>query len=119
MSLPCYQNFVDGQYLANETKETFPVINPATRQIIYTVEKADDAIRQSAVASAQKGFESWSRMNGMERSRILNRAVSLLRERNDELARIEVLDTGKPWQEASVVDVVTGADSIEFLAGLA
>ena len=31
----------------------------------------------------------------------------------------EVADTGKPWQEASVVDVVTGADAIEFFAGLA
>ncbi|WOG28706.1 betaine-aldehyde dehydrogenase [Endozoicomonas sp. 8E] len=119
MLSPCYQNFVDGQYLANETGETFPVINPATRQIIYTMEKADNSIRQAAVASAQKGFEIWSEMTGMERSRTLNRAVSLLRERNDELARIEVLDTGKPWQEASVVDVVTGADSIEFFAGLA
>ena len=28
-------------------------------------------------------------------------------------------NTGKPWQEASVVDVVTGADAIEFFAGLA
>lgn len=45
-------------------------------------------------------------------------AVSLLRQRNDELAKIEVLDTGKPWQEASVVDVVTGADAIEYFAGI-
>ena len=119
MSLPCYQNFVDGQYLANKTGDSFPVINPATRRTLYTVEIADESIRQAAIASAQKGFETWSKMSGMERSRILNRAVSLLRERNDELARIEVLDTGKPWQEASVVDVVTGADSIEFFAGLA
>ena len=34
-------------------------------------------------------------------------------------AKIEVLDTGKPWQEASVVDVVSGADALEFFAGLA
>ena len=119
MTLPCYQNFVDGQYLASKTGDTFPIINPATRRTIYTVERADDSIRQAAIASAGKGFEVWSAMTGMERGRILNRAVSLLRERNDELARIEVLDTGKPWQEASVVDVVTGADSIEFFAGLA
>ena len=119
MSLPCYQNFVDGQYLANQSGETFSVINPATRRVMYTVEVADDSVRQAAIISAQKGFLVWSKMTGMERSRILNRAVSLLRERNDELARIEVLDTGKPWQEASVVDVVTGADSIEFFAGLA
>lgn len=35
-------------------------------------------------------------MTAMERSRILRRAVDLLRQRNDELARLETLDTGKP-----------------------
>ena len=58
-------------------------------------------------------------MSATQRSRILLKAVALLRERNDELAEIEVLDTGKPWQEACVVDVESGADSIEFFAGLA
>ena len=53
-------------------------------------------------------------MSATERSRILLNAVALLRARNDELAAIEVRDTGKPWQEASVVDVVTGADAIGF-----
>jgi betaine-aldehyde dehydrogenase len=45
--------------------------------------------------------------------------VALLREKNDQLAAIEVADTGKPWQEASVVDIHSGADAIEFFAGLA
>ncbi|OED46653.1 betaine-aldehyde dehydrogenase [Endozoicomonas sp. (ex Bugula neritina AB1)] len=119
MSLPCYQNFVDGQYLANQTGDTFSVLNPATGDVIYTVEVADDTVQMAAINSAKKGFKIWSSMTGMERGRILGRAASLLRERNDDLARIEVLDTGKPWQEASVVDIATGADSIEFFAGLA
>lgn len=34
-------------------------------------------------------------MTAMERSRILRRAVDILRERNDELAKLETLDTGK------------------------
>ena len=66
-----------------------------------------------------EGFKSWSSMTGVERNRILLKAVSILRERNDELAEIEVIDTGKPFQEASVVDIVTGADSIEYFAALA
>ena len=113
------KNFVDGRYQDNTSGNTFAVINPATAQEIYQVEVADDAIISAAVESARRGFEVWSAMTAMERSRVLHRAVALLRERNDELARIEVEDTGKPWQEASVVDVVTGADSIEFFAGLA
>tara|TARA_Y100001001_G_scaffold161126_1_gene184981 strand:- start:1250 stop:2707 length:1458 start_codon:yes stop_codon:yes gene_type:complete len=113
------RNFVDGKLMANSSGDTFDVVNPATGEVIYKTEIADDSVREAAMTSAQKGFAEWSAMTGMERSRILLKAVALLRERNDELAKIEVLDTGKPWQEASVVDVVTGADSIEFFAGLA
>jgi betaine-aldehyde dehydrogenase len=58
-------------------------------------------------------------MTGAERGRILMRAVQLLRQRNRELAELEVLDTGKPIQEAEAVDVLSGADCIEYFAGLA
>jgi betaine-aldehyde dehydrogenase len=113
------KNFVNGNYLDNTSGELFAVINPATGEEIYQVEVADAGVIAAAVDSAQRGFALWSAMTTIERSRILHRAVALLRERNDELARIEVADTGKPWQEASTVDVVTGADAIEFFAGLA
>lgn len=116
---PCLQNFVDGACLANTSGETFPVYNPANGHLIYHVEVADESVREKAIASARQGFALWSAMSGMKRCRVLNKAVALLRERNDELAKLEVLDTGKPWQEASTIDVVTGADSIEFFAGLA
>ncbi|NRB22094.1 betaine-aldehyde dehydrogenase [Shewanella sp.] len=119
MSLVVYQNYVHGHSLSNDTGETFEVINPATGEVSYLVEVADEKIQQAAIESAKTGFAIWSKMTPMERSRILLKAVAILRERNDELAAIEVQDTGKPWQEASVVDVVTGADSIEFFAGLA
>lgn len=116
---PCYHNFVNGQYLANQSRETFDVTNPATGQVIYQMEVADEFIQQSVISSAQQGFATWSNMTGIQRSRILLKAVALLRQYNDELAAIEVADTGKPWQEASVVDVASGADAIEFFAGLA
>ncbi|WP_373186411.1 betaine-aldehyde dehydrogenase [Halopseudomonas sp.] len=119
MSVPRYQNFVDGRFMANDSGETFPVINPGTGQVIYEMEVADQSIQRAAIDSAAAGFAQWSAMTGIQRSRILLRAVALLRERNDELAAIEVQDTGKPWQEAVAVDVVTGADAIEFFAGLA
>ena len=36
-----------------------------------------------------------------------------------KLAELETLDTGKPFQETSVVDVLSGADCIDYYAGLA
>lgn len=117
--LPRYQNFINGQPMANASGETFPVVNPATGEVIYEMEIADEAVQKAAIDSAQTGFKVWSAMTGAQRGRILQRAVALLRERNDELAALEVQDTGKPWQEAQVVDVVTGADTLEYFAGLA
>ena len=119
MSLPRYQNYIHGRPMANQSGETFPVINPGTGDVIYEMEVADESIQQAVIESAKTGFAQWSAMSGMQRGRILLKAVALLRERNDELAEIEVKDNGKPWQEAVAVDVVTGADSIEFFARLA
>ncbi|TMO46903.1 betaine-aldehyde dehydrogenase [Pseudoalteromonas ruthenica] len=119
MSYPRLQNFIDGAPMANASGDVFDVINPATDEVIYQVEVADKHIQQAAIDSAKAGFAQWSAMQPIERARILHKAVALLRERNDELAKIEVLDTGKPWQEAECVDVVTGADAIEYFASLA
>ena len=47
------------------------------------------------------------------------RAAGLLRDRNEALARLEVEDTGKPLAEALEVDVHSGADCLEYYAGLA
>lgn len=117
MTIPVYRSFIAGAYQANTSGETFDVVNPATGELAYRVEQADQALVDRAVESARSAFAEWSKMTGMERGRILNRAVALLRERNDELAAIEVEDTGKALQEAVAVDVATGADAIEFFAG--
>jgi betaine-aldehyde dehydrogenase len=55
----------------------------------------------------------------VERGRILHRASQLLIARNSELAGLECRDTGKPIQETEAVDVLSGADCIEYYAGLA
>jgi betaine-aldehyde dehydrogenase len=97
----------------------FDTLNPATGAVIGGVHDCIEADVQDAIAAAQIGFALWSAMTGTERGRILQRAVQLLRQRNDELAALEVQDTGKPWQEAQVVDVASGADCIEYFAGAA
>lgn len=119
MTTPVYENFINGHFLKNQTGDTFAVKNPATDEVIYHVEIADEFIQNAAIESAKQGFAAWSAMTPIDRSRILLKAVAILRERNDELAKVEVLDTGKPWQEAECVDVETGADVIEYFAGLA
>ena len=111
--------FIDGKAHQATSGETFTTYNPATGEPLATIGQASEADLALAIESAKKGFAVWSAMSATERSRILLKAVALLRERNDELAALEVADTGKPLQEALEVDIVTGADVIEYFAGLA
>lgn len=111
--------FIGGRYLEAHSGETFATVNPATGETIGRVQSADERDVQCAVDAATEGYRAWSAMTGTQRGRILTRAANLLRERNDELARLEVLDTGKPIREAQSVDVHSGADCLEYFAGVA
>ena len=118
-TLPTQQSYVAGEYLANGSGETFETRHPGNDRVICEVEKAGLPEVDKAVAAAKSAFESWSQVPAAERGEILRRAARILRERNGELAELETLDTGKPIAETSVVDVVTGADVIEYFAGVA
>ncbi|WP_338490380.1 betaine-aldehyde dehydrogenase [Erwinia aphidicola] len=117
--LPIQKLYIDGRLTDASGTETFETINPATGESLAQVQIATAADVERAVESAERGQRIWAAMTGTERGRILLNAVALLRERNAELALLESLDTGKPLSETTAVDIVTGADVLEYYAGLA
>ncbi|WMJ69070.1 betaine-aldehyde dehydrogenase [Stenotrophomonas sp. 24(2023)] len=118
-ALPVQPLYIHGRHADATSGTTFDTINPATGEVLAQVQIASQADVERAVASASEGQQVWAAMTAMERSRILRRAVQILRERNDELAHLETLDTGKALAETTTVDIVTGADVLEYYAGLA
>lgn len=115
---PEQQLYIGGRYVSATSGTSFETVNPATGEVLASVQRASQEDVERAVASAVEGQKVWAAMTAMQRSRILRRAVEILRERNDELAELETLDTGKPLSETRTVDIVTGADVIEYYAGL-
>ncbi|MFM0044016.1 betaine-aldehyde dehydrogenase [Paraburkholderia sediminicola] len=111
--------YIGGAYVDATSGETFDTLDPATGETLATVQQASAADVDRAVQSAREGQREWTALTAMQRSRILRRAVDMLRERNNELAALETRDTGKPIAETQAVDIVTGADVIEYYAGLA
>ncbi|MGV2290318.1 betaine-aldehyde dehydrogenase [Trinickia sp. YCB016] len=111
--------YIGGAYVDATSGVTFDTFDPATGETLASVQQASEADIDRAVQSAREGQREWAAMTAMQRSRILRRAVELLRARNDELAELEMRDTGKPIAETLAVDIVTGADVIEYYAGLA
>jgi betaine-aldehyde dehydrogenase len=110
-------SFIGGRFVPGTSGVVLDNLNPATGERIGGIELAGPAEVEQAVAAAARGFAQWSAMTGSERGRILNRAAAIVRARARALARLEVIDTGKPIQEAEAVDVPSAADCIEFFAG--
>jgi len=110
--------YIDGGYVDASGTGTFEAVNPANGEVLAQVQRATFEDVEKAVASAEQGQKIWATMTAMERSRVLRKAVDILRERNDELALLETLDTGKAYSETRYVDIVTGADVLEYYAGL-
>lgn len=116
---PPASHFIDGAYVEDTQGAPIPVIYPATGAQIATVYAATPAIIERAINSAKIAQVAWAAMSGTERGRILRRAADMMRARNHDLSVLETYDTGKPYQETSVVDATSGADALEYFGGMA
>ena len=116
---PTASHFIGGTYVEDTSGTRIDVIYPATGKTIAHVHSATSAIIEQALASARSAQSKWAALTGTERGRILRRAADIMRARNHELSVLETFDTGKPYQETSVVDATSGADALEYFGGMA
>ena len=116
---PTASHFIGGTYVEDTSGTRIDVIYPATGKTIAHVHSATPAIIEQALASARSAQSKWAALTGTERGRILRRAADIMRARNHELSVLETFDTGKPYQETSVVDASSGADALEYFGGMA
>ncbi|MET3662663.1 betaine-aldehyde dehydrogenase [Aquamicrobium ahrensii] len=114
---PTASHYVNGRYIDDDRGTEIAVIYPATGERIATLHAATPNIIELAIESARAAQVEWARIKPVERGRILRRAADILRERNEALARLETLDTGKAIQETLVADAPSAADCLEYFAG--
>ena len=118
MSYPLQKLYYDGRVQEATSGKTFATVDPSTGRSLAEISTASEADIDAAISSAQRAFSSWSQTPPIARSRILLKAVELLRSRNDDIAKVETYDTGKAYSETISVDVCTGADVLEYFANL-
>ncbi|WP_290688193.1 MULTISPECIES: betaine-aldehyde dehydrogenase [unclassified Haematobacter] len=116
---PQASHFIDGAFVEDTSGAPVDVIYPATGEVIARLHEATPAILDRALNSARRAQRDWAGLRPVERGRILHRAAQIMRERNRALSELETLDTGKPIQETLVADATSGADALEYFAGLA
>ncbi|TAL65013.1 MAG: aldehyde dehydrogenase family protein, partial [Legionella sp.] len=117
---PIYHNFIDGRSKNSAANNALhPNFHPATNEIISQMAYANTDDLADAVQSSLDAFKIWSKWPMNQRSEVLLKAATLLRQRVQDLAKLEVWDTGKPIAEALAVDVYSAADSLEYFAKIA
>jgi betaine-aldehyde dehydrogenase len=99
---------------------TTDVLEPATGAVAWQTAQADADDAARAVDIAARAFDdgAWRRLSARERGRVLMRASFLIRDRQEELARLEARNGGKPIGNARAeIDIV--ANVFEYWGGAA
>lgn len=111
---PKASHFIDGVFVEDEGGREIDVVYPATGERIARLFSATPQVLESAIESARRAQGEWATLTSMQRGRILRKAADILRDRNEDLSRLETLDTGKPIQETLVADPLSAADALEY-----
>jgi aldehyde dehydrogenase (NAD+) len=114
-----YKNYIDGEWVASETGETFEVINPAaTDEVVGEFQASSTADAEDAIEAADAASEEWADTPGPARGEILRETAKHLEARKEELAETLTEEEGKPLSSATG-EVQRAIDIFYYYAGKA
>ncbi len=92
------------------------VIEPATEEVLAELPRAGAEETDAAVARAREAFPAWKAIAPGERAGLMRAVAALVRERTEDLARLEARNVGKPISDARG-EVGMVADVFDYYAG--
>ncbi|PYO84920.1 MAG: betaine-aldehyde dehydrogenase [Gemmatimonadetes bacterium] len=112
--------FINNEWRPAASGRRFPVVNPATEEVIAEVALGDAADVDAAVKGARACFESdgWRKLSARQRGRLLAKTADLLEARLDEFARLETAHNGKTLFE-SKIELGMTVNTLRYYAGWA
>jgi len=109
---PVLHHYVNGGFKASKAKNTIPVTNPATQEVLVEAPYTTLDEINEAVAAAKAAFREWRTVPAPERARLLMKYQMLLKEKQEEIAEILSKETGKTFEDAKG-DVWRGIEVVE------
>jgi len=126
-TLPEVDQFLAGAkrlVIGNEPVESasgasFETLNPATGQVLATVDEAERAEIDRAVEAAQSALANpeWRDLMARDRAKLLFDLADAIEDNAEELAQLEALDSGKPLSNTRKTDIPQSVDHIRYFAG--
>jgi aldehyde dehydrogenase (NAD+) len=114
-----FGSYIDGAWTSAGEGETFAVKNPATGELLATVESAGAAEVDRAVAAARAALPEWQALPGHWRARYLYALARQVQKHARRLAVLETLDNGKSIRESRDIDIPLVARHFYHHAGWA
>ena len=93
------------------------VLNPATEEVVRSLEQATEDDADAAIARAKKAFPHWRDVEPADRARLLRRLADALDAEQENLARLESQNTGKPIGD-SRGEMGMVAETFHYYAGM-
>jgi aldehyde dehydrogenase (NAD+) len=114
-----FGSYIDGAWTVARSGETFAVKNPATGELLATVESAGAAEVDRAVLAARAALPEWQALPGHWRARYLYALARQVQKHARRLAVLETLDNGKSIRESRDIDIPLVARHFYHHAGWA
>lgn len=110
-------HYIDGRFVPGRAGRVFETLNPSTNRPITTVAEGLAEDVDAAVRAARRAFDEgpWPRSSPAERARMLLRIADAIEDRAEEIAHLEVLDTGLPITQARG-QAARAAENFRFFA---
>jgi aminomuconate-semialdehyde/2-hydroxymuconate-6-semialdehyde dehydrogenase len=110
-------NFINGEYLAGSTGQSFADVSPIDGSVIDTVTIASKSDVHSAVTAARAALAGpWGEMTLARRCDLLHAVANAIERRANDFLKAEIADTGKPQKLASHLDIPRGAANFRVFA---
>jgi aldehyde dehydrogenase (NAD+) len=113
---------IGNKWVEAASGKTFPTLNPSTGEVLTQVAEADAADVDRAVAAARAAFDNgpWrKKFTAAQRGLLLYRLADLIEKHQEELAQLESLDNGKPYQVGLAADLPLTIACYRYYAGWA
>ena len=111
--------YIGGEWTTVPGCSEFKVYNPADEAVLGSLNEANQAVVDAAVAAAREAFPLWSGAKRKVRTEALKKIGQLIRDNAEELAVIETLTNGKTYKESLIDDMPESADVFDYYAGWA
>ena len=112
-----YKNYIGGSWVESTSGRTYSINNPASKSTVvghFQTSGAEDA--QRAAAAAHEAQEGWANTPAPVRAGVLFRAMEIMKQRADDIARTITIEEGKPIADAQG-EVRRATNIIEYAAG--